>query len=286
MEAEERDHISAMKTSVLMSVYKNDCPEYLRLALESIYDNQTRKPDEIVVVFDGPLTEELYAVLDNFKKGKEDIVRCFPFSENRGLSAALRYGLEKCRNELVLRMDSDDICSPDRFEEMVRLFEEHPELEVAGAFATMIDNEGKEGQTLIVPTTEENIYKKVWTCPFVHPTVCFKKSALMRVGSYSENPGPRQDDYELWFRVVDGGLRCMNLRRSLLYYRFTTGSVARNSVRVGWARFKVGIRGAWKCKCVPIAYIGVAYPLFRSLMPKFIREWLYKVSYKFNPRVK
>lgn len=286
MEAEERNYISAMKTSVLMSVYQNDCAEYLQLALGSIYDNQTRKPDEIVVVFDGPLTEELYAVLDDFKRGKEDIVKYIPLSENRGLSAALRYGLEKCRNELVMRMDSDDICSPDRFEEMVRLFEEHPELEVAGAFATMIDSEGKEGPLLIVPTTEENIYKKVWTCPFVHPTVCFKKSALIRVGSYGENPGPRQDDYELWFRVVDGGLRCMNLSKSLLYYRYTTGSVARNNVRVGWARLKVGIRGAWKCKCAPIAYIGVAYPLFRSLMPKFIREWLNKVSYKFNPRVK
>ena len=286
MEAEERNQISAMKTSVLMSVYENDCADYLRLALESIYDHQTRKPDEIVVVFDGPLTEELYAVLDDFKRGKENVVKYIPLSENRGLSAALRYGLEKCTNELMLRMDSDDICFPERFEEMVRLFEKHPELEVAGAFATTIDSEGKEERALTVPTTEEDIYKKVWTCPFVHPTVCFKKSALMRVGSYSENPGPRQDDYELWFRVVAGGLRCMNLNKSLLYYRFTSGNVARNNVRVGWARFKVGIRGAWKCKCALIAYIGIAYPLFRSLMPKFIKEWLYKMSDKFNPRVK
>lgn len=275
-----------MKASVLMSVYKKDYAEYLRLALESIFDYQTRKPDEIVIVFDGPLTEELYAVLDDFKRGKEDIVKFFPLSENRGLGAAMRYGLEKCSNELVLRMDSDDVCSPERFEEMVKLFEAHPELEVAGAFATMIDSEGRGGQTLIVPTTEENIYKKVWTCPFVHPTVCFKKSALMRIGSYSENPGLRQDDYELWFRVVAGGLRCMNLQKSLLYYRVTTGSAARNDVRVGWARFRVGVKGAWKCRCAPIAYIGVAYPLFRSLMPMFIREWLNRVSYKFNPRVK
>ncbi len=275
-----------MKTSVLMSVYQNNRADYLRSALESIYDHQTRKPDEIVVVFDGPLTEELYAVLDDFKRGKEDIVTYIPLSENRGLSAALRYGLEKCRNELVLRMDSDDISSPDRFEEMVRLFEEYPELEVAGAFATTIDSEGKEGRTLSVPTTEEDIYKKVWTCPFVHPTVCFKKSALMRIGSYSENPGPRQDDYELWFRAVDGGLRCMNLSKPLLYHRFTSESIAKNDVRVGWARLKVGLRGARMCKCAPIAYIGVAYPLFRSLMPMHIREWLYKMSYKFNPREK
>ena len=54
-----------------MSVYKNDDPDFLKIALESIYDQQTRKPDEVVVVFDGPLSERLYAVLDEFKKGGE-----------------------------------------------------------------------------------------------------------------------------------------------------------------------------------------------------------------------
>lgn len=56
-----------MRHSVLMSVYKNDSPDYLKLALESIYEKQTRKPDEIVVGFDGPIPDELHLVLNNFR---------------------------------------------------------------------------------------------------------------------------------------------------------------------------------------------------------------------------
>ena len=72
-----------MKYSVLMSVYKNDDADFLKIALESIYDQQTRKPDEIVVVFDGPLKDPLYAVLDEFKKGREGVVKYYPQEVNR-----------------------------------------------------------------------------------------------------------------------------------------------------------------------------------------------------------
>ncbi len=273
-----------MMFSVLMSVYNKEKPTYLEEALESLF-KQTIVPNQVVLVQDGPLSTELQLIVNKWADSHEEI-DVFPIAENGGLSAALRYGLSKCRNELVFRMDSDDVCYPNRFEEMLRLFEKNPELEVAGTFATSIDGNGNQGKLMTVPTTEEDIYRKVWACPFIHPTVCFRKSSLMKIGSYSENPGPRQDDYELWFRVVTARLKCKNLAKPLLYYRFTSGNVARNNVSVGWARFKVGIKGAWKCKCSPIAYIGVAYPLVRSLMPRFIRERLYKVSDIFNPRTR
>ena len=270
--------------SVLMSLYGKEKPPFLKESLDSVF-NQTKTPDQVVLVLDGPLGAELQLLVNKFAN-QHPSLEIYLLQENRGLSAALRYGLEKCRNELVFRMDSDDVCYPNRFEEMLRLFEKNPDLEVSGAFATSIDENGNHGKLMTVPTTEEEIYRKVWACPFIHPTVCFRKSSLMKIGSYSENPGPRQDDYELWFRAVAARLRCMNLAKPLLYYRFTSGNVARNNVSVGWARFKVGIKGSWRCKCSPIAYIGIAYPLFRSLMPMFIRERLYKVSDKFNPRTR
>ncbi len=270
--------------SVLMAVYSGEKAAFLEEALRSVF-GQSVIPEQVVLVKDGLLGDDLELVIKKWEN-KFPTLEVFALSRNCGLSAALRFGLNKCRNELVMRMDSDDICYPYRAEEMVRLFEDYPDLEVAGSYARTIDEKGNIGKYLTVPISEHNIYKKVWTCPFIHPTVCFKKAALMKVGSYSQNPGPRQDDYELWFRVVAGGLRCMNLDKPLLYYRFTPGNIARNNIRVGWARFKVGIKGAWKCKCDLMAYIGVAYPLFRSLMPRFIREKLYKVSDKFNPRVK
>lgn len=82
--------------SVLMSVYKNDNPDFLKIALESIYDIQTVKPDEIVVVFDGALNDRLYSVLDEFKNGKEDVVKYYPQATNSGLGEALRIGSEYC----------------------------------------------------------------------------------------------------------------------------------------------------------------------------------------------
>ena len=85
-----------MKYSVLMSVYKKDSPEYLAVALRSIYEKQTRKPDEIIVISDGPLTEALHDVLKNFQKNKEDFVKYYFLKKNMGLGEALRIGTQKC----------------------------------------------------------------------------------------------------------------------------------------------------------------------------------------------
>ena len=243
--------------SVLLSLYYKENPAYLHIALDSIF-KQTIMPDQVVLVLDGPV--------------------------NRGLSTALNIGLSKCRNEIVFRMDTDDVCYPNRFGRILKEYEEHPDLEIVGSFATMIDEDGNEVKGMSAPKSQEEIYRNVWACPFIHPTVSFKKSALLRVGSYNPNSGPRQDDYELWFRCVEKGLKCKNIDEPLLYYRFFKASIARNNIRVGWHRAKVGIKGAWRCKCSPIAYIGVFYPLVRSLMPVFIRRGMYNVADKINPR--
>ena len=132
-----------MKYSVLMSVYKNDNPAFLKTALESIYENQTRKPDEIVIVFDGPLTEELYSVLDAYKLQKDGVVKYYPQECNRGLGEALRIGAGKCTGDYIFRMDSDDISVPDRFEKQIAFVEANPEIAVVGADITEFSNSKK-----------------------------------------------------------------------------------------------------------------------------------------------
>lgn len=272
------------KFSVLMSLYHKENPDYLGLALQSVF-KQTMLPDQVVLVLDGPIGDVLMSVVDKFKSDYAAL-DVYPQEENRGLSAALNIGLEKCRNEIIFRMDTDDICYNNRFERMLKEYSADPRLELVGSFATMIDEKGKEIKGMSAPMSQEEIYRKVWTCPFIHPTVSFKKSSLMRVGSYNPNSGPRQDDYELWFRCVEGGLKCKNIDESLLYYRFFKDSVSRNNLKVGWWRAKVGLRGSWRCKCSSIAYIGVCYPLVRACMPSFIRELMYKIADKINPRSK
>lgn len=273
-----------MKFSVLLSLYYKENLDYLRLSLDSIFC-QSLHPDQVVLILDGPIGDNLKSVVEEYSIRHKSL-EVYPQEKNRGLSTALNIGLEKCRNEIVFRMDTDDICYPNRFERVLKEYEARPELEIVGSFATMINEEGEEIKGMTAPTSQQEIYRNVWTCPFIHPTVSFKKSSLLRVGSYNPNSGPRQDDYELWFRCVENGLKCKNIDEPLLYYRFFKDSVARNNIKVGWWRAKVGLKGAWRCKCPMIAYIGVCYPLVRACMPSFIRQLMYKVSDKINPRTK
>ena len=104
-----------MKFSVLMSVYKNEKAEYMKLALESIYNNQSLKPNEIILVQDGPLTQELYTLIDDYKKKYKGILKTINLEKNIGLGNALNIGLEKCTYELIARMDTDDIAFSERF---------------------------------------------------------------------------------------------------------------------------------------------------------------------------
>ena len=272
------------KFSVLMSLYSKENPKYLSTALESVF-TQTVAPNQVILILDGPIGKDLQDVVDFYSKRYASL-NVFPLGNNRGLSTALNIGLEKCRNEIIFRMDTDDQCYPNRFERVLKEYEKYPELELVGSRATMIDEDGVEIKEMSVPLTQVEIYSKVWTCPFIHPTVSFKKSALLRAGSYNPKSGPRQDDYELWFRCVEHGLKCKNIEEPLLYYRFFKDSVARNNMTVGWWRAKVGLKGAWRCKCSPIAYIGVCYPLVRACMPLFIRRMMYKVADMINPRTK
>lgn len=270
-----------MNFSVLMSLYYKENPVYLDMSLNSVF-TQTVKPDQVVLVIDGPIGDDLQYVVDKYTSQYETL-GVYPQEVNRGLSTALNIGLGYCRNEIVFRMDTDDVCCLNRFERVLNEYEAHPDLEIVGSYATMIDEKGREIKGMSAPVTQDEIYKKVWTCPFIHPTVSFKK-AILKAGSYNPNSGPRQDDYELWFRCVEHGLKCKNIDEPLLYYRFFSDSINRNNIKVGWWRAKVGLRGAWRCKCSPIAYIGVCYPLVRSLMPGFIRKLMYKVSDRINPR--
>ena len=209
-----------MKYSVLMSVYKNDSPDFLKTALESIYDKQTKKHDEIVIVFDGPISSELESVLNTFKKGKEEIVKFYPQEENRGLGVALRIGTTFCTGDYIFRMDSDDISVENRFEIQSKYIEEHPEIDVLGGSITEFNE----------APTEQNLRKRV--CfqkhedivkmgkkrnPMNHVTVCIKKEALEKAGGYL--PLKYVEDYYLWVRMIKANCVLANIDNTLVNVR-------------------------------------------------------------------
>lgn len=212
------------KYSVLMSVYKNDDPDFLKMALESIYDQQTRKPDEIVVVFDGPLNNKLYAVLDEFMKGREKVVRFYPQKTNRGLGEALRIGSELCTGNYILRMDSDDISDKERFAKQIAYVEMHPEIDALGTDIAEFQSNPYEEKLRIraCPRNHDDIVMMMKRRnPMNHVTVCIKKSALIKAGGYQTLL--LLEDYLLWINMTLAGCKLANINESLVYVRVGNG---------------------------------------------------------------
>lgn len=231
------------KYSVLMAVYRKDNPKYFAIALDSMI-NQTVPPDEIVVVKDGPITEELQAVIDE-RMGKVKINEV-SLAENHGLGYALNEGVRACRNELIARMDADDYSLPNRCELQLTEFVKNPALDIIGCsvkeFAGDMSNIVGERK---VPLTNDAIYKFEKTRDsFNHPTVIFKKSTIERVGGYSDYK--KNQDSDLWIRMMKANAVCMNLGEALVYFRFDEDTYQR---RKNWYNVKtlLDIRyKAWK----------------------------------------
>lgn len=189
------------KYSVLMSLYAKEKPEYLRLALNSMI-NQTAKPDEIVLVLDGPITDELYAIVDGYQEKYQGLFNIVVNEKNLGLGQALNRGLSVCKNELVARMDTDDISKPDRCEKQLKMFEEDKELSIVGGqIEEFIDKTENVSGRRIVPCLDAEIklYMKK-RCPFNHMAVMFKKSDILEAGNYLE--WFWNEDYYLWIRLA------------------------------------------------------------------------------------
>ena len=188
------------KFSVLISVYKKESPSYFTDSLESVF-NQTLMPDEVVIVEDGPLTPELDLVVDAFVSKYPDIMKVVKFSLNRGLGPALADGIKECSHDIIVRMDSDDICLPDRFEKLVATFKNK---DVSIVSSNIVEYDEKMEHALkckVVPETDLEIKKFLkQRSPFNHMAVAFLKNDVLEVGNY-ENV-PYFEDYHLWCKMM------------------------------------------------------------------------------------
>lgn len=223
-----------MKFSVLLSVYKNEKPEYLQVALMSIV-NQTLLPDEIVIVEDGILTLGLDVVIQNFKDKYKNIVKLLPFKENRGLGLALHDGVLACSYEYIARMDTDDIALPKRFAKQLAYLKEHPDVAMVGSWITEFSKDAEHPDTITkLPYTYEDIvaYAKKRN-PFRHMTVIYKKSAVIDSGNYRDFLW--FEDYDLWVRMIQKGYKVANIPEVLVNVRADDAMFAR---RGGWKYWK------------------------------------------------
>ena len=216
-----------MKFSVLSSLYYKEQPIYFDSCLESIWDQQTLKPTEIVLVLDGPIGEGLTKSVERWQQKLGNILKIVTLAENVGLGKALNEGLKHCTNEWVFRMDTDDICTPDRFSKQVAFIKENPDGVLFGGQILEFDNTPHDSAVIkTVPVTHEDIKKKKKKrCPFNHMTVAYKRSVIQELGGYQHHLF--MEDYNLWLRVIGAGYKVANLPDVILYARVGNGMHAR-----------------------------------------------------------
>lgn len=263
--------------SVLMSLYIKEKPEYFCQCMESML-RQTVLPDEIVIVKDGPLTAELENTLAEYVAADPELYTIVPLEKNVGLGLALAEGILHCRNELVARMDTDDISADDRFEKQLCAFADHPEIDICGGqiaeFEGSIDNIVARRT---VPTDHASIvrYQKRRDA-FNHVTVMFKKSAVLRAGNYQS--ALLMEDTMLWANMIMAGAQCMNLEDTLVFVRVGADMFER---RGGWKYFLKYKEG--RKKVYDTGFISrwdydytLMVQLVVALMPQKLRGFVFK----------
>lgn len=215
--------------TVLLSLYYKEAPQYLRQSLDSIF-TQKLLADEVVLVKDGPLTEELNEIIVSYAC-RYPFLKIVSFSKNQGLGKALNEGLKHCSHDIVARMDTDDIAKPERFEKQLAVFKKYPDIDVVGAWISEFeDNVSNIKSVRKLPELPDDIRQFAKRRnPINHPVVMFRKSAVLAAGGYRHFP--LFEDYYLWIRMLMNGAKFYNIQESLLYFRFSPEMFKR---RGGW----------------------------------------------------
>lgn len=249
--------ICSMKYSVLMSVYDKDDVMYLAEAVDSMIA-QTVPPEQFVIVIDGPISLKLWSLIEKYQSSNEKLFTIIPLDQNGGLGNALNEGLKHCRNDLVARMDADDISLPQRCERELELFVQNEKLAICGTHIDEFYDVPENVHTIRkVPTEYEDIKKFIRRRqPFNHPTVMFKKSEVIRCGCYGRLK--RKQDFDLFSRMINNGCYALNIDESLLKFRANEDSYKR---RKSWSYIKstieVGILNYKRkyCSVADLVYI-------------------------------
>jgi glycosyltransferase involved in cell wall biosynthesis len=263
--------------SVLLPVYKNDSPEPLIRAIDSML-RQTVSPDEIFIAIDGSIDENLKNILNNYISFYPEKFSISQSENNVGLAATLRRTVPLCRNEWIARMDADDYSLPNRIEKQFEILKKHPEVDVVGCnvdeFLETTDNIKSRVRLPEKPTDVLRFAKR--RCPIRHPTLLLKKSDIISVGNY-DAAMVRQEDYDLIVRFLQSGRQVYNIQEPLVLMGVNKDFYKRR----GGFKFLCLI---WRAK---LKFLKSGFLCFHEfllsflaqasvcLLPNFIREMIY-----------
>lgn len=266
-----------MNYSVLMSVYYKVNHIHLEKAIQSML-HQTYPTNDFVIVCDGQLTDKQNDVLNSFVRKSPEIFQIIRLAENVGIGAAMSIGLASCKNELVAKMDADDIAIFDRCEKQLKRFIEEPRLTVLGGFISEFIVDSDEPYAIrAVPVDNEGIRQFAKRRqPFNNVTVMFRKSSVEAVGGY--RPLRRNEDFDLYIRLLNEGYYCENLPIILVYVRSDESAMKRRGslatlygmVQSRWYAYRLGYSS------IIDFVVCIGAQVFLTVSPVWLRKKIYE----------
>lgn len=236
----------------------------LEKAIRSII-SQTEKDFEFIIVNDGSDSDrsEMISTLSELDKR----IRLINNTKSNGLANALNIGIAVADGELIARMDDDDISLPNRFETQIRYLKSHPQIYFVGSNVYRFDGRHVLNETKLPEFPERKSF--LWTSPFIHPTVMFRKEALMAVDGYKvAKVTQRAEDYDLFMRLFAAGFMGANIQKPLFKYYEDVNKRKRNqSYRIRFDEFIIRKVGFKSMKLPWYRIFFMLKPLIVGLIP-------------------
>lgn len=268
-----KSDIKQASIAVVMSIYKSEEERFFDECLKSVWTDQTLKPKQIVIVQDGELPASLHKVLCKWKEILGDLMTVHINPHNLGLTKSLNIGIKYVNEKYIARMDSDDICTSDRFEKQFSYLESHPEICALGSSAMEIDEDGKELFLRHYPKGDKAVKRCICKAtPLQHSAVMMRTEPFKKgIVAYDERFRLTQD-LALWFDMLCAGLKIDNIDDTLLLFRLTKSSFSRRNKVKAKNEFIIYIKGIYRLYGFTWRYIFPVARYFYRMMPtKFVQ---------------
>lgn len=211
--------------SVLLPVAYTDKLRYFKKSISSIL-NQTFDKYKLIICVDGPIKKNIDEYL---KTLNDDRITVFRLKNNLGLASILNKAIKKYPSDIYIRMDSDDVCHPERFKKTINYFNNDQDLLLVGSEAMEIDQSGNDFFYKKLPSGEDILNWSFTRNPFIHSAISFRKEYFNIVGLYNENYVKSQD-YELIARGLINNVKMTNIKEPLINVRIYSNFLKRRTL--------------------------------------------------------
>lgn len=273
------------KIATLMAVYRGDDATALATALESVIRQEFAESvqSRLYIAVDGPVPSTIKEVLS---KNEKHIYRILWLEQNGGLATALNALIQILGDEsYVFRMDADDVSHYSRYQTQLNYFRQHPDIDILGTdIIEIVGNNGVQRRVSFCRGPDDALDKLCWRVPVAHPTVCFKREVLDRVGGYPLNGA--NEDIALWIRCAQEGFKFDNVNEALYNFTVTNNFWRRRSFNKAVSELRCYISGIWTIHGFTWKYLLPILRFMLRISPHWVSRLMYKLPIRRLAQVK